>query len=665
MSQAQRIQSQPMIWLLVIVIWLILYFTDWTAILNNDILQTIAGIFLFLVPGAIFGILYCGEIKWTQFFALGLVFSSLIALLLAICALALGFSSDTFQLLFKVTSTLSLLLLIQRRDQVHVQRWEHSPLTYLEVVLFGLGIISAIGLLLVMSDLSSIDGDYNTYNAMITEFAASSRLTLQDPFLGTNNLIKSRLWLVGWLIDQSLIIEFSQLNILQNFHYINLLLVFLVYTVIYDLIRRFGIPRKFAILIFVFTNFAILSQLYNSQIGEVFIHRLAQDKVITAWVLAPIFVRIVYDFLTDSNWRTGGLVIVVSIVTVNFHAVIFVYIAMIVGVFVVLYVMFHSHRWQHIIFVGVVVTLSALIPFMLRQVAPDDFIFESTDILNSGEEPEAFARLTLSDDGILYGIASFLRDGTAFSILFLALLIALIRIRYFVAGYYIIACLVVLFSVSNPITAPLLGKVISPFQLWRAPWLMPFGIASVVLLREIDRYSHKLSEHIRHIVLLVIAIGFTVTTINLSNTYIQHRLTNPPKNSYSQKQQIYNDLVKIGDLMRSQNSTESITVFADNPIMYLIPSIDANIHALIWHNPSQIRMTYDELVEREIDHNRFYADDITLDEFHMLLDKYKIDYLILSSTFIRPLNSLLEKSPCITDKQTYGSITLWTVKHQS
>ena len=152
-----------------------------------------------------------------------------------------------------------------------------------------------------------------------------------------------------------------------------------------------------------------------------------------------------------------------------------------------------------------------------------------------------------------------------------------------------------------------------------------------------------------------------VVMIDVTNIDVNKQMLNLRDNSYSRKQPTYEALVEIGDFMRSNTDQRQIMVFADNPLKYLIPSLDADMQTLIWRKERQAGISHDEQIERELDYNRFYADDLTLPELHDLIDKYNIQYFVLSSTFRKQLNALLEISPRISQRVNFGLIDVWVV----
>jgi hypothetical protein len=648
------------------ILWVFSYQSQWASIINNYFLQTLVGLALFIIPGCLLvRILISEHLRWTRLITLGFIFSIFVVTILVPISIILGLSATVFQWLFTIIGLLLLLYILKNKHTVTIPVLTVTSFSLFEILMVSFSLVSILLLGLVMRDMPSVNGDYLTYNAMVTQFAETSQFSLADPFLGTDNLMKPRLWLLAWPISQSLIVLFSNLNILLIFQNLNFLLVFLVIFAVYDLLHRFEVPRQFALISIIAIAFAVFTQLSSlTTVGTVFLYRLAQDKVMVAWLLSPIVVGSAYDFLKHGNLRYGIIFSAVALATVNVHATIFFYIGLIVGILVTLYVLFQSRKWQHIIIVGMILGSCTLIPFTLRYIAPDDFTFDVADIPEKRSEHHErhIESLALSDDlDVLYGISPQLRDGIAFIMVYVATGIALFTLKSFPLGYYIIACSVLLLAVSNPITAPLIGKLISPFQLWRAPLLMPFGIATTVVLYTLSRYTDLVSSYVSRFILLTIIVGAVSTMTNVVDKKVSQQKLNPYRDSYLQEQPIYKALVEAAHFIQLDTDQSRIMVFTDSSLSNLIPSMASDVYTLIWRKYRQAGLSLNVYRERRVDHDRVHANDLTLSEFHNLIDKYTIQYIILPSGFRGHLKSLLENSPRIIHDKNFGRIVVWIV----
>jgi hypothetical protein len=647
-------------------LWIFSYKSQWSSIINNHFLQTLVGLALFIAPGSLLAkILISEHLRWTRLITLGFIFSILVVTILVPISIILGLSATAFQWLFTIIGLLLLLYILKNTHIVTIPILNATSFSLFEILMVSFTLVSILLLGLLMRDMPSVNGDYLTYNAMVTQFAETSQFSLADPFLGTDNLMKPRLWLMAWPVSQSLIVLFSNLNILLIFQNLNFLLVFLIIFAVYDLLHRFEVPRQFALISIIAIVFAVFTQLSSlTTVGTVFLYRLAQDKVMAAWLLSPIVVGSAYDFLKHGNLRYGIAFSAVALATVNVHPTIFFYIGLIVGILVVLYVLFQSRKLQHIIIVGVILGSCTLIPFALRYIAPNDFTFDVADISDRGLKyhERHFESLALSDDfDVLYGISPHLRDGTAFIMVYVATGIALFSLKSFPLGYYIIACSVLLLAVSNPITAPFIGKLISPFQLWRATWLMPFGIATTMVFYTLSRYTDWVSSYVSRFILLLMVVGAVLTMTNVVDKKVSQQKLNPYRDSYSQEQPIYKALVKAAHFIQLDTDQSRIMVITDSSLSNLIPSMASDIYTLKWRKHGQAGIPLDEYRERRVDHDRVYTDNLTLSEFHNLLDKYAIQYIILPFDFSGHLKSLLEKSPRIIQDKSFGHIIVWIV----
>lgn len=653
------------IWIVLLVGWGILYLTNWGDILNNSFLQTCIGLTLFILPGLLLStIVLPKQPRWAGLVSSGFLLSVFITLLLWLVSIIFGLSSNLFQFMFAGVGAVSLLYLVTRDQKIHLRFFRVPAMSIMETIAFGFGLFSFIMIITMMINMYPVDGDHRLYNAIITEFAESPALSLREPFLGTGLMMRNRLWLMVWLVSQSLIVSFSDLNILESFQHINLVLVFVLGCALYELLRRFNVPRLFALLVFVFTGLAIFTQLNGiSETGFVFLFRLSQDKVIAAWIFTPIVVAILYDFLKHQTIRYAGLFVIAAITSVNVHATIFFYIAIIGGVFSFLYVVFQSKQWKHILFVGMVFVGCALVPFILRETGSREYTLGTADV---EEIPSVDAvRLALDDDLTLYGINPELRDGSAVMLVYIASVLALFTIQRYPLGYYIMGGVILLMLVSNPLTAPIIAKFVTLFQLWRVTWLIPFGVAGVFVVMIFYLCSKTYSARIANALLLLVISIILITTIDVFESQIDARLKDIPDRSYFNNQPTFDALIEIADFIQTDGHDEQYTVFAETSFALYVPSSAYNIHAILWHNQSRAGIEVEHFIQRDIDHSRFYAEDLTVEELHSLLDKYNIRYLLVLPNSKISLRTVLVASPQISDPIHFGVIDVWIYDAES
>src|SRR5690606_13825478 len=108
------LETHPRLFLAVIVVlWLLVYQTSWSSLLNNSFLQTFVGFVLFVLPGIRLGVIFFRQIERLEnLILIGFVFSLLLTLVISLCAFAFGLSATLFQWVFTNIGLLSLVYIV-------------------------------------------------------------------------------------------------------------------------------------------------------------------------------------------------------------------------------------------------------------------------------------------------------------------------------------------------------------------------------------------------------------------------------------------------------------------------------------------------------------------------------------------------------------------------
>lgn len=631
------------------VIWLIVYHSPWVSLFDRNFLQTLLGFGLFVVPGALLTIIIIPQhINAVRLLTVGIVLSILITVIFASIVFVLGLSATVFEMMFSLMGFVLLYVVIFHKRVNTITIWRSRSFSLLEVMAIVCGIFAVFQLMVVMRN-PELGPDILSYNPLVTEFAQTPHFSFHDVYLGTDNVMPPRLWLIGWPLAQSLIVNFANLNILQAFSELNALLVVPVCLALYGLIRRYNIPRPIALLVFIVFPYSIFTEIDPSHVGVEFLNRLIEDKVLVAWLMTPVFLHALYDYLSTSDRRQFLLIVLLAFTIVNSHATSFFYIALIAGSFTCLYVLLHTRKWHHVVIVAVIFGSCAIIPLGLRQLEPQHYVVDVEDADELGIH--RLRRLAFDDDDRILGIPEELRDGQAFMIVYLAGAIAIFAVGKSPMGYYIWAGLVPLFIVSNPITAPLIGKLITVNHLWRATWFVPFAIATVFCLWMLFKILARLSSNLAYFITFLIALGLVLPIID--DIQIQ---------TFNTTSLQRDELVDMTEHIIPETDDTSITVFADEDYVFIIPGLQWNMHTIVWRKSEQPSISVAEYDEREQDYEEFYSDDLTLADLNELLDTYDIDYFILSNDFEGQLTSLLEQSDNFELIHTALYTELWYVE---
>ncbi|MCC7352820.1 MAG: tetratricopeptide repeat protein, partial [Anaerolineae bacterium] len=345
----------------------------------------------------------------------------------------------------------------------------------------------------------------------IQEWLASARLEPHDPLLGLDELaVMPRLWLNPWLFLQAGIADLGRVDPVNLvFVYLPPWLALISLASFYGLAREL-LPRRAAF-------FAIFLQilLYASSLqthegpGRAFFARMDQDKMLMWLVLLPLALRYGLRYLDKGTRPDFLLYALMAVVATVVHSLGLV----LVGLFAGSMVMVESvcrpstnkgHEYTNVlqpirVFVYAIRGRLASSSFALALLVPPlllgPYVFYLRlaersvpfDVVGSG--PTLDFRLALSADRLLIlqngwylAHPALLRNGFILAGLVLALWAVRDLTLSLAARFLFATTFVPLALVYNPLTAPILGRVISPWLLWRITWLPPFMLAAAYMV---------------------------------------------------------------------------------------------------------------------------------------------------------------------------------------
>jgi tetratricopeptide (TPR) repeat protein len=377
--------------------------------------------------------------------------------------------------------------------------YELSPLLYFALML----ILSLFTFVAVRN--GPRDSDSLSYLGHIQERLASAHLEPRDPFLGLDEwTVMPRLWLSPWLFVQAGIADLARVDP------VNLVFVYLPpWLALISLASFYGLARSLLSRGAAFFAVGLQMLLYVSSLqtqegpGRAFFARLAEDKMLMWLVLLPLALRYGLCYL-DRGARADYMLyaLMAAIVTVV-HPLGLVLVGLFAGSMVVIQLLSPylprspslSYKWGREGVQGVgegqlpvwPYALALLVPPLL--LAPYVFSLRSAersvpfDVVGSG--PTLDFRLALSADRLLIlpngwylAHPALLRNGLILAGLVLALWAARDLSRSLAARFLFATTFVPLALIYNPLTAPILGRIISPWLLWRITWLPPFTLAA-------------------------------------------------------------------------------------------------------------------------------------------------------------------------------------------
>jgi hypothetical protein len=330
------------------------------------------------------------------------------------------------------------------------------------------------------------DSDSLAYLGHIQERLAASRLEPRDPFLGLDEWgVSPRLWFSPWLFLQAGIADLGQADAVNLvFTYLPPWLALLSLAALYGLARAI-LPRDAALAA---VSLQILLYASSLQIhegpGRAFFARVAEDKMLMWLVLMPLALRFGLRFLGGGPRADFLLYGLITVAATVIHPLGLVLVGLFAGsVGAAAFFPPRLDRWRR----ALVLLLPPffLVPYVLYERLAERGV--PFDVAGSGAALDF--RLALSADRLLIlpngwylAHPALLRNGLILAGLSLAFLAARDLPHSLAARFLVATTLIPLALIYNPFTAVLVGRIISPWLLWRITWLPPFALAATYAL---------------------------------------------------------------------------------------------------------------------------------------------------------------------------------------
>lgn len=437
---------------------------------------------------------------------------------------------------------------------------------------------------------TQIHGDDFTYNAYITHFEHSKALDFNDIFFGLERRAITRFWLAFWPLTEAVIAHHSQLHGLElTTMYLGPVLAALSLLGVFELARSVSLSRQSAYVALVAQFASVFLLTYKDQAGYVFFNRLTQDKLVAAFVLAPVLFRVVVDFLGGAKGRCLGLLIVVGLGVTFTHPVMLGIVCLISALYGLLHLA-ASRKVRPVAALLCLLVGIVILPFSLRFCDPmlRDLQFTLEDA--SLDKREA-SRLEILEGNRFYGINPELVRGIPFAVAAAAGVLALLQWRRTPASRYLVASLVVVASGVIPYTGWLIGSATASGQLWRIPWLTPFGVGAAFLVDGVVNYVLRRVpetgcgemrvtriEALSVQLILLLLVGVAYVRPVPARKYLEALA---PRESWAWPPQ-YHDLLSIGNRLDALIPERAVVVGGDQRTNDLIPSLSAKAEMVVF-----------------------------------------------------------------------------------
>jgi hypothetical protein len=263
-----------------------------------------------------------------------------------------------------------------------------------------------------------------------------------------------------------------------------------------------------------FTFFVLLQEL--RQPGSTFFFRLSEDKAFAAFILAPVFFLAMRHFLSSFTWRNGAFVLFSGLSLTVTHPVILAYSLIIASLYVSVLCLITERNLKKLgisMLLLIVIVLPAMSLRFIDGPLTSRFVVNLQSAIDAYSE-DSGGRFSYIEGTPFYGFdlerlkikitepdqETPLQTFFSWSCLWLLIIgffWSLFHLKKRATAPFVFATTALVLLCGIPYTGWLIGYLVSAGMLWRAPWLLPIGLISLVLINEVVKaVSHKMSAQI-------------------------------------------------------------------------------------------------------------------------------------------------------------------------
>jgi len=376
-----------------------------------------------------------------------------------------------------------------------------------------------------------VGGDDITHVARIIAFQQREHLGYQPLALGGDNVLPPRYWLSFWPLWQALLATLAAVHPLAlTANHLGPILAAISLLAVYDLGRALGMTRRLATFGVTAQIALLLCLLARTRAGWIFFDRVAEDKFLAFFLLAPVALACLTRALSPTRGAGAFVRLACAWLALAFsHPTSLGMVSLVGAAYCGLEVVLSRSRRRAALCLTVVVVITAAAASV--RLIPHPF-FEKLE-----RGPEARFAAVLEDEntrGRIYiipgtgyfGVGADTAPPAAQLVGSIVLLIALWFARRDRTARLLVASLGIVGLAIAPHTGWLLGKALPPFHLWRIICLVPFGIAAAFVgglatsaalrMRRVPPWLWTAARSVPTLLLVAVAIltlGFRATSL--------------------------------------------------------------------------------------------------------------------------------------------------------
>jgi len=628
--------------LILLALWSIFWLAPWQTWLTAILWARFAiGLVLFLVPGmCLTKLIHPAPAKsLTYYFSVGFAVSIALTGTFGLLARIFQLSILFVYIGLYLSGIFFISILVWRAKFFSRKRWRRPDFWFIVACLITL---IAIVIAVNIATPPTAYGDDFTYNAQLNYFQNAPRYTFEyDDVL--NRMEIARFWLAFWPLVEAILAELSGIHgLLVTGIYIAPALVVLSAASIYSLGRTLNFSPQISLLAVTAQIVCLLRLTTENLVGKIFFDRLPEDKVVAAFVLSLVTIQLVVYFLDKSSSQRLTLLAIAALGLMFTHPVILGMTALICGFYGLITLAVHRN-FKSFSQMVVVLTLITLAPFSLRFSEGEKlFAFSITESQDAGwNEILKSQRLQILENKRFYGISPSLITGFPYELGLVAGILGLLYIKQNKAARYIVASLISLGLFTLPYTGWIFGLALTPNQLWRLTWLMPFGISIAFLAQTgliilLDRllWFPKYDQGFRNLLIIGMQLALLTGAFYLI-PWAKGNLGFGPMKPGSVRW--YHEYIEIGDAIHDYVPPNAIIVGGPNRTTNdLIPSLSLNVRLVSFRNERGGRTA--------VLWEAMMGDATALDERLALFEEHSVAYLVIRED-IDWMDELLESYP--------------------
>lgn len=526
--------------------------------------------------------------------------------------------------------------------------------------------VSVLVVIWLTSRLAAVTDDL-TFNGYLANAQFAEHLNWNEIFFGIHTVAPARFWLAYWTLTEALIAQTSGVHgLLLTQYYFSPVLACMGLGVTYALARAFDFSRALSMFAVTAETAALLLLTATDQVGLMFFNRLVEDRVVAVLLLIPIFAITVIAFIGQPTKARAFVMICGGAALVVTHPTIAGLGIGLIGLFALLDFLARRDGHATLIVLGLcALMLAVLLAQRFLQPAYTDKIVFGVDagLLRQGQ-----LRRIWEWNGSWYAVPLQTIAEIPYVWICAAAILALTQLKDSVTAHWLTVTTLLVVSVVLPFTAPLWSLAIPAAQLWRVPWIAPFGIAAAYLVKRIwERLApHLSSKQFAAVSLCAPVVGLLL----LGGAYGEMVVSRNQENLNTIRlpklaQGDYRDLIALAPMLRGQLEQPAVLVGGDKWLNDRLPALTANVRLFAFRSARNMwqlgNLTLEQAHVRLADWRALTAEQTAIGQRQEILKRYQASWVVAEKGTGWVEDLLKHAPPTLTLRATQGKLNVYQV----